>query len=212
MLPTGHLLAFTITAFVLIAVPGPSVLFVISRSLTLGRMAGLATVVGNAFGVYVQVLAVAFGVGAVVQESVAVFMVIKLVGAAYLIYLGIQAIRRRRALAVAFGAEIQAKNTRRIVIDAFMVGVANPKALVFFAAVLPQFIDRSAGEVQAQLLMLGAVFFLVALVSDGTWAITAGTARSWLGRKPTRLAVIGGTGGLAMIAIGVRLAFSGRAD
>jgi threonine/homoserine/homoserine lactone efflux protein len=208
----SHLLAFALVAFALIAVPGPSVLFVISRSLTLGRRAGLATVVGNALGVYVQVLAVAFGIGALVERSLVVFTVVKLAGAAYLIYLGAQAIRHRRALSEAFGARMEAKSMRRILTDAFVVGVANPKAIVFFAAILPQFVDRSAGHVWLQMLLLGAVFFGVALVSDGTWALAAGAARSWLGRKPHRLSAIGGAGGLAMIGIGAELALSGRGD
>jgi len=212
VLPTGHLLAFILTAFVLIAAPGPSVLFAISRSLTLGRRAGLATVFGNATGVYVQVLAVAFGVGAIVQESVAVFTAIKLVGAAYLIYLGVQAIRHRRSLTDALGANIETQSTRRVLRDAFVVGIANPKAIVFFAAVLPQFVDRSAGHVPVQLLLLGIVFFAIALVSDSAWALGAGAARSWLGRSPRRLELIGGAGGLVMIGIGARLALTGGKD
>lgn len=200
------------TAFALIAAPGPSVLFVISRSLMLGRRAGLATVFGNAAGVYVQVLAVAFGVGAIVQESMAVFTAIKLVGAAYLVYLGVQAIRHRRSLTEALGASIKAHSTRRVLRDAFVVGIANPKAIVFFAAILPQFVDRSAGHVPVQLLLLGAVFFAIALISDSAWALAASGARSWLGRSPRRAELIGGAGGLVMIGIGARLALTGRND
>lgn len=208
----GQVLVFAVTALVLIAIPGPSVLFVISRSLMLGRRAGLATVVGNAAGVYVQMLAIAIGLGALVERSLVVFTVIKLVGAAYLVYLGVQAIRHRRSLSTAFSAEVEAKSTRRIMLDAFVVGIANPKAVVFFAAILPQFVNRGAGDVPVQMMLLGAVFFLVALLSDGTWAIAAGTARSWLTRRPARLEAIGGAGGLAMIVIGVKLAVTGRRD
>src|ERR1700710_551093 len=89
MLPTDHLLAFVVVAFVLILVPGPSVLFVVTRSLTLGRGAGVATVLGNSAGVYVQVVAVALGLGALVQESITAYGVLKLAGAAYLVYLGV---------------------------------------------------------------------------------------------------------------------------
>ena len=101
MLPTSHLLAFTLISFVLIIVPGPNVLFVISRSLMLGRAAGVGTATGGQIGVYLQVVAVAFGVGALVERSVAVFTVIKLAGAAYLVYLGVQAIRHRGSLRAA---------------------------------------------------------------------------------------------------------------
>ena len=96
--------------------------------------------------------------------------------------------------------------------DGFIVGVSNPKAIVFFAAVLPQFADRSAGQVPVQLLLLGAVFMAIALVSDSMWAIIAGTARSWFARSPRRLELIGGAGGLVMIGIGASLALTGRKD
>ena len=142
MLPTAHLLAFTLTAFALIVVPGPSVLFTVSRALALGRMAGVATVAGNTVGVYVQVVAVAFGIGALVERSVMVFTIVKLGGAAYLIFLGVQAIRHRQKLAEMLGSRIENKSVARVMADGFVVGIGNPKAIVFFAAVLPQFVDR----------------------------------------------------------------------
>ena len=210
MLPTEHLLAFMLIAFVLIVVPGPSVLFVVTRSLTLGRRAGLATAVGNTAGVYVQVVLVAVGVGAIVQESVAVFTAIKLAGALYLVFLGVQTFRHRRALADALYAPVEPKLMRRMLSDAFVVGVANPKVIVFFIAVLPQFVDRSAGAVSLQLLTLGAVFCTIAVICDAVWAIAAGAARDWLVRSPRRLAAIGGTGGVVMVGLGAGLAVSGN--
>jgi threonine/homoserine/homoserine lactone efflux protein len=210
MVPTDHLIAFVLIALVLIVVPGPSVLFVVTRSLTLGRGAGVATVVGNTGGVYVQVIAVAFGLGALVQESIAVFTVIKLVGAAYLAYLGVQTVRHRRALAAALNAPVGPKAQRRILTDGFLVGLLNPKAIVFFMAVLPQFAERDGGSVPVQLLLLGAIFCAIALLCDSTWALLAGAARTWLVASPRRLAAIGGTGGLVMIGLGAGLAISGR--
>ena len=209
---TSHLVAFTLTAFLLIVVPGPSVLFTVSRALALGRIAGMATVAGNTLGFFVQVMAVAFGIGALVERSVLVFNVIKLGGAVYLIFLGVQAIRHRRRLTGVLSANLERKSIARIVTDGFLVGVGNPKVVVFFAAVLPQFVDRGAGHVPAQLLMLGTLFAAIALVSDGGWALAAGSARAWLGRSPRRLELIGGTGGLVMIGIGVTLAATGRKD
>jgi len=210
MLPTDHLLAFVVIAVVLILVPGPSVLFVVTRSLTLGRGAGVATVVGNAAGVYVQVIAVAFGLGALVQESIAVFTVLKLAGAAYLVYLGVQAFRHRRSLADTLYAPVEPKVLRRILADGFVVGMFNPKVIVFFIAVLPQFVDRSGGSVPVQLLLLGVIFCAIALLCDSTWALLAGAARTWLVSSPRRLSAIGGTGGLVMIGLGAGLAVSGR--
>lgn len=212
MLPTAHLLAFTLTAFALIVVPGPSVLFTVSRALALGRMAGVATVAGNTVGVYVQVVAVAFGIGALVERSVMVFTIVKLGGAAYLIFLGIQAIRHRQKLAEMLGSRIENKSVARVMADGFVVGIGNPKAIVFFAAVLPQFVDRPAGQVPQQMLLLGAIFAGIALLSDSGWALVAGSARAWFGRSPRRLELIGGTGGLVMIGIGATLAVSGRKD
>ena len=210
MIPTTHLLAFTVTALVLIAIPGPSVLFTVSRAITLGRGAGVATVAGNTVGAFTQVVAVAFGIGPLVERSVALFTVLKLAGAAYLVFLGVQAIRHRQSLAEALGATIEQKTTTRIVIDGFTVGVTNPKVIVFFAAMLPQFVDRQAGNVPGQIIALGAIFAGIALISDSTWALAAGTVRNWLGRSQRRLELIGGMGGLAMIGIGARLALTGR--
>lgn len=212
MLPVGHLLAFSLFAFLLILVPGPNVMFVISRSLVLGRAAGIGTAIGGQLGVYMQVIAVAFGVGALVQRSAAIFGVIKLVGAAYVIYLGVQAIRNRRSLAEALGTGVEKRTVRRILRDGFVVGVTNPKAIVFFAAVLPQFVNRSAGGVPLQMLLLGMVFLLIAVVCDSSWALIAGSARAWFARSPRRLALIGGAGGLAMIGLGASLAVTGRRD
>lgn len=212
VLPTTHLLTFMLISFALIVVPGPNVLFVISRSLQLGRAAGVGTAVGGQLGVYAQVAAVAFGIGVLVERSATIFTVIKLAGAVYLAYLGVQAVRHRRSLAEALGTQVAKKTPWRIVRDGFLVGVTNPKVVVFFAAVLPQFVDRSAGRVPLQMLLLGAIFIGIAVISDGSWALAAGTARAWIARSPRRLELVGGAGGLAMIGIGVSLAVSGRKD
>ncbi len=212
MLPTAHLVAFTITAFVLIAIPGPSVLFVVSRTMVLGRTAGVATVAGNTAGEFAQVIAVAFGIGPLVERSVTVFTALKLAGAGYLIFLGVQAIRHRRSLAAALGTAVERKTAARIVIDGFTVGATNPKSVVFFAAMLPQFVSRQSGDVPAQIIALGLLFALIALASDSAWALLAGRLRGWLASSPRRMELLGGTGGLAMIAIGTRLALTGRKD
>jgi len=204
-----RLLAFTGVALALIVVPAPSVLFVISRGVALGRRAAVTTVVGNAAGVYLQVVAVAIGIGALVERSVIVFRVLSLAGAAYLVVLGVRTVRGRRELAAVLQLPVEPTTTRRILREGFVVGLANPKVIVFFAAVLPQFTDPSRGRVPLQLLVLGAVFVGIALLSDSAWGVAAGTARSWLSRSPRRLAALGGTGGLVMITLGLRLAVTG---
>ncbi len=212
MLPTSHLLAFALISFALIIVPGPNVIFVITRALMLGRAAGVGTALGGQIGVYAQVAAVALGIGALVERSVTLFTVIKLAGAGYLVYLGVQGIRHRRALRHVLDTATEPKSIARILRDGIVVGVSNPKSIVFFAAVLPQFADRQAGHVPAQMLLLGAVFMAIAVLCDSSWALAAGTARAWFARSPRRLELVGGTGGLVMIGIGASLAITGRHD
>jgi threonine/homoserine/homoserine lactone efflux protein len=210
--PTSQLLTFVVTAFVIIAIPGPSVLFTASRAIVLGRAAGLATVAGNTAGLFTQVIAVAFGIGPLVERSVTLFTVLKLGGAAYLIFLGVQAIRHRKSIAEALGADIESKTVARIVADGYLVGVTNPKSALLWTAIVPQFVNRQAGDVPFQIIALGAIAAGIALCSDSIWALAAGTLRAWLASSPRRLELLGGTGGLAMIAIGTRLAFTGRRD
>ena len=212
MIPPDRLLGFAAAAFVLIVIPGPSVLFEISRSIALGRRAGLATVAGNAAGEMVQAVAVAIGIGSIIQRSEPLFTVVKVIGVGYIILLGVRAIRDRRALSRALDAAVVPRSDRRILFEGFVVGATNPKSLVFFAAVLPQFVVVQSGFVAAQLAVLGFVFVLIALLSDSAWVFVAGTARDWFARSPRRLEVVGGAGGLLMIAVGIRLAFTGRED
>ncbi len=213
MVPSASLLSFAVTATLLIVIPGPSVLFVISRGVSLGRRAALATVVGNACGSLVQASAVAVGLGAVVARSATLFTAVKLVGAVYLVALGWRAFRRRGELAAVVHAATAPRSRRRIVREGAVVGVSNPKTIVFFAAVLPQFVDQASSVPAAvQMLALGLVFAAISLVSDSVWGLAAGTARNWLGRSPQRLAVVGGAGGLAIMGLGVRLALTGRRD
>jgi threonine/homoserine/homoserine lactone efflux protein len=206
---TSSLLAFAALAFAIIIIPGPSVMFVVTRALTYGRRAALLTVVGNAAGFYVQVLLVAVGVGALLERSVLAYNTVKFIGALYLVWLGIQTFRHRRELAsVTDATEIQPH--RSIMLDGFVVGVSNPKTVVFFAAVLPQYVRTGGAPASLQMAVLGLVFVAVALASDSIWGLAAGTARSWFARSPRRLEHLGGAGGLAIAALGVRLAVTRR--
>ena len=209
MLSLEQAAAFGLASVLLTLIPGPTVLFVVGRSLALGRRAGLLSVLGNTLGLLPVVLAVALGVGALVAESVVVFTAVKLVGAAYLVYLGAQAIRSRGG-AVDDVVATSSHSTLRIVRDGFMVGVTNPKSVVFLAAVLPQFVDHSGGSIPVQLFLLGTIFMTVALVSDSGYAWAAGTARTWFGGSPHRLSRMQGTGGLMMIGLGGSLALTGQ--
>ncbi|MFC7867759.1 LysE family translocator [Streptomyces murinus] len=213
MVSLDRLFAFSALALLLIVIPGPSVLFVVGRALAHGRRAALTTVAGNTLGAYVLVAAVALGIGPVVERSVLLFTALKLAGAAYLVYLGVKAWRQRGSLRAAFTLSGPPERSGlRTLGEGFAVGVANPKTMVFFAAVLPQFVDRAQGHVPLQMLLLGLVFNVIALVSDSVWGLVASAARDWFARSPRRLSAVGGVGGLAMIGLGVTVAATGRKD
>ncbi|MFF5260494.1 LysE family translocator [Actinomadura viridis] len=212
MIATERLMAFSLVATAIILVPGPSVLFVVGRALAHGRRTALTSVLGNELGALLLAVAVALGVGAIVERSVFVFTALKLIGAAYIIYLGVQAFRHRRSLAEAVGDPQTPRNSARELWQGFVVGVTNPKTAVFFAAVLPQFVDRSLGHVPLQMMVFGVIFCLLALLFDSAWGLAAATARTWFARSPRRLSAVGGTGGLLMIGMGFTVATTGRTD
>jgi len=212
MLPTDHLFAFLLASVVLVLIPGPSVLFVVSRALAHGRRAALGSVTGNSAGSVVLVLLVAFGLGSAVERSLVVFTVVKLVGAAYLVYLGVRTYRERGQLTALLHTGSPTGTGRHVFRQGIVVGVTNPKALVFYAAVLPQFIDPHRGGVPVQLAALGLAFVLIAMVLDALWGLAAGTVRDWFARSPGRLSVLGGAGGLTMVGLGVGLAVTGRSE
>jgi len=211
MLPTHHLIAFFVTVYVIILIPGPSVLFIVSRGIALGRRAALATVLGNSCGFAVLLALVSLGLGAIIERSDAVFVTLKLIGAAYLVYLGVRNIRDRRALAGQLrSGPVAPRPPARIVREGFIVGVTNPKGLIIFTAILPQFIDRAQGHATLQLLTLGAICVGLAMLSDAAWGLGAGSARAWLGRSPRRLERLSATGGVMLVGLGVGLAVTGR--
>ena len=204
------LLAFALASLVLVVIPGPSVLFAVARTLSVGRLGGLVTVAGNTLGQVPLILAVAFGVGALVAQSVVLFTVIKLAGAVYLVYLGVQAIRHRNQGDHSSTREVRSAAPKRTVFwQGFAVGVSNPKSIVFFIAALPQFVDFHAGGVPLQMIVLGLVFIVIALISDSAWVLLAGTARAWFARSPRRLGIVRGIGGGMLIGLGGLLALSG---
>jgi len=212
MLPTQHLPAFLLTVYVLILIPGPSVLFVVSRGVSLGRRAAFATVVGNASGFVLQLVLVSIGVGSLVARSDAVFTTLKLLGAGYLVFLGVRNIRDRKQLAALFTPAVRPapKSLRRIVREGFFVGATNPKGLLVFTAVVPQFIDPSQGHITLQIATLGAICIVIGFLSDTAWALASGTAREWLGRSTRRLEWMTAGGGVTLIALGLGLALTQR--
>lgn len=207
MVPTANLIAFVIAAFVIVVLPGPSVLFVIGRALSIGRVGALLSVLGNASGMFVQVVVISAGLGALLESSIVLLTIIKFAGAGFLVYLGIQAIRHRKRVAKS-GADAAPTSRIRSLVEGAIVGVTNPKSVVFFVAILPQFVDVSVGSVQLQLLELGAIFAVMAVAFDSVWALAAGFARGWFGASPRRLSGLGAAGGVALIGLGVGVAAS----
>jgi threonine/homoserine/homoserine lactone efflux protein len=212
VLSANQLAGFAVASLILIVIPGPGVLFVIGRALAHGRAVALASVAGHAAGNWVVAVCVAFGVGTIVERSAAVFTAIRLAGAAYLIWLGIQAFRRRHALADVLTEAAAPRGGLRAAREGFVVGVTNPKAVILFAAVLPQFVNRAAGHIPVQMLLLSLISIAIGLASDSCWGLAASTVRAWFARSPRRLSLVGGVGGLAIIGLGVTLAVTGRRD
>ncbi|HKX68991.1 MAG TPA: LysE family translocator [Intrasporangium sp.] len=197
-------IAFLVASILFIQVPGPSLLFTIGRALTVGRREALLSVVGNGLGVTTQAFLVALGLGAVVAASATAYTAIKLAGAGYVIWLGIQAIRDRARAREALEAQVAAERGHALRIG-YVVGVTNPKTILFFVAFLPQFTNAAAGPVGVQMAVLGAVFGAMAICSDSMWAVVAGRAREWLARKPRRLDRLGVAGGSMMVGLGVTM-------
>ena len=211
MIPLDNLLAFTVAALVLIVIPGPAVLFSVGRTLSLGRTGGLLSVLGVSLALIPIVGLVAIGVGAVVAQSAALFTTLKIVGALYLMFLGVQAIRHRKdAAAAAAQPETVARSPFRQLLEGFVVGVSNPKTIAFFVAVLPQFIDVDAGAPAVQMMVLGLVFAVLALISDSAWVLAAAAARTWFAKSPTRIERLTATGGGMMIGLGGVLLVTGN--
>lgn len=204
-MPDGSTLAlFAAAAIALLLIPGPAVLYIVSQSIDQGRAAGLVSVLGIATGSLVQVAAAAAGISSLIAASATAFTTVKLVGAAYLLYLGV-----RRLLTREQAGQIAARGPRpkrRLYSQGVLVNVFNPKTAIFFLAFLPQFVSSSRGSVTAQALILGLLFVGLGLLSDGLWAIAAGTAAGWLRGNARFLKVQRYVSGSVFIALGIAAA------
>ena len=196
---------YFLVSLAIIIAPGPSVLFTIARAIAWGRKVALFTVLGNASGFFAMSLLVAVGIGPIIQTSDFIYAAVQWGGGLYLIYLGIDALRKRNEHTnqMLEAGSSNAPSTLRVIRDGFVVGILNPKGIVFNAAVTPQFIDRGEGKVIAQLILLGAIFALLAFVCDGTWGILAGTARNWLATNVNRIVILRSVGGVVMMILGI---------
>ncbi len=203
LIPT-RIWEYVAAAVVIVLAPGPSVLFTIARAIAWGRATAVATVVGNVLGAFTLSVVVAIGLGPILQRSHLAFVAVQFLGGAYLVYLGVEAIRHSPIHAADMTQQGDDRPSMlRSARDGYWVGALNPKGMVFFAAILPQFVDRDRGHVTGQLILMGAIFSAIALVSDGGWGILAGTIRNWLATEIKRLVRMRIAGGSVMIALGL---------
>ena len=204
MVIPSRLPEYIVAAMVIILAPGPSVLFVIARAIAWGRKTAVFTVAGNVTGAFALSTLVAVGLGPILQKSDLAYASIQWGGGLYLMYLGVVAIRHRKVHAEDMRNQGDiAPGIAQSMRDGIWVGALNPKGLVFYAAILPQFVDRDKGNVALQLILLGAIFSVLAFISDGSWGLLAGTARQWLATDPKRLEKLRATGGSVMIILGI---------
>jgi len=207
MIPShSSLLLFVSAALVLLAIPGPAVLYVTSRSIGLGRSAGLVSALGIGVGTLVHVAAAAVGLSALLMSSSA-FSAVKYLGAAYLVYLGVQKLRREEFLDLS--KEAARVKLSRVFGQGIIVNILNPKTALFFFAFLPQFVDASRGNVALQILFLGTLFAGMGVMSDSLWAFFAGTVARHLNRNTRWLRTQRYVSGGMLISLGVATAFTG---
>ena len=207
MPPIANLPIFLAAALILVLTPGPAVLYIVTRSVDQGRRAGLVSVLGIECGNLCHVFAAALGVSAILATSALAFEIVKYLGAAYLIYLGIRKLItpvHREEVAV-----IKEKNLRRIYTQGALVAILNPKTALFFLALLPQFVDASRGQVPLQTLMLGLMVVSLAIFTDSCYALLAGTAGNWLKHSPWYLRFQRYVAGTIYIGLGLVAAFAG---
>ncbi|MCP3939622.1 MAG: LysE family translocator [Actinomycetia bacterium] len=202
------LILFSGAALLLLIIPGPAVLYIVARGATQGRRAALVSVAGVHVGTLVHIAAAAAGLSAIVVASATAFSTVKLAGASYLIYLGIRAL-----LPKPVDTEVsvdESWSTRRVFTDAVVLNVLNPKTAVFFLAFVPQFVDVSAGHTTSQLLVLGIVFIVLGLLSDGGYALAAGWVSERFGNSPELARRRDLVAGVSYISLGLITAFGGR--
>ena len=205
----ANMALFVGAALALLVTPGPAVLFIIARSVEQGRLAGFVSDLGIHSATLVHVLAAALGLSALLASSALAFGIVKYAGAAYLIWIGLKKIFGPAETA---GPEGFAKtySYRRLFRDGFIVNLLNPKADLFFLAFLPQFVDVGRGHIAMQVTVLGLTFGLLGLISDGCYAMAAGTAGSWLKRSRAYLGFERYVSGVLFIGLGFTAAFAGN--
>lgn len=206
MIPFEKLLFFISTSLIILVIPGPAVLYIITRSISQGRAAGVVSVLGVNLAALTYTVAAAFGLTAILLTSVVAFNVVKFAGAAYLIYLGVQQFLSKTKLEP---LEIKSERLPRIFIQGYIVNILNPKMAFFTFAFLPQFIDPNYGNATLQILFLGILFAVMAVLSDGVYAFLASWLRPWLEHNIQFLKKQKYVTGTVYIGLGITAALTG---
>ena len=206
MFSLSNLSIFLLAALILLLTPGPAVLYIVARSLDQGRLAGFVSVLSIEVGNFVHVLAATLGLSAILVSSALAFSVVKYLGAAYLIYLGVRRLFARET--VHQPSTFQRQSLRRIFRQGVLVAILNPKTALFFFAFLPQFVDSSKSSITLQLLTLGCLFVIMAIVTDSLYALLAGTFGQWLKGTRSFLRIERYLVGTVYIGLGVMAAFT----
>ena len=199
---------FLLAAFVLLVIPGPAVLYITTQSIAHGRRAGLASAAGIQLGTLAQVVAATLGLSALLMASAVTFSVVKYLGAAYLIYLGLRTLLVTEDDAPSNAAP---KKLSQLFVQGFLVNLLNPKTALFFFAFLPQFVDPARGAVSGQILWLGLLFVILACCTDGTYALLAGTLGGWLRRSAGFRQARRYVAGSVYLGLGLTAALTGEA-
>ena len=204
MIEGRALIELIFASVAIILIPGPSVMFVIARAVAWGRVTAVLTALGNALGMLLLSVFIAIGLGPLLQRSELLLMVVQVLGGLYLIHLGVDAYRHRQAHAddMIKIEEVKPSNFQ-ILRQGFTVGALNPKALVFFSAVFPQFVDAESGSITFQLLMFGVIFAVLSFLLDGMWGLLVGSSRDWFVTSKNRLLVLRIIGAVVMMTLGI---------
>jgi threonine/homoserine/homoserine lactone efflux protein len=208
---TSTLALFAVAAVTLLLIPGPAVLYVVTRSVDQGRAAGLASVCGVHVGTLLHVTAAALGLSALLVSSATAYDTVRWLGAAYLVWLGVRRLlaRDEDVPEAVTGPDARRVGLGRIFAQGVVVNVLNPKTALFFFAFLPQFVDTSRGSVPFQVVVFGVAFVLLGLLSDGAYALLASTGAGWFRRRPGVAKASRMVSGGVLISLGVTTALAG---
>jgi threonine/homoserine/homoserine lactone efflux protein len=206
----SSLTVFILAALALLLMPGPAVLYIIARSVDQGRTAGLVSVVGVGLGSMVHVAAAALGLSALLVQSAVAFRIVKYLGAAYLVYLGIRRLLGKDDVTPESGNAD--RPMQRVFVQGIWVNILNPKTALFFFAFLPQFVNVGGVSVGLQILFLGTLLVTMGIITDGAYALAAGTLAGWLKERPRVVAAQRYFAGGIFISLGLAAALSGSKD